>query len=1159
MRKTIAILAMLFASFGILQAQNLEDFEGTPTVTAWDNATADVIDNPQPTGNASAKVLQIKKKSNPWGGSKVTLSSAIDFTTNEGISVRVYSNRVGASLMFKLEGGANPNVEVAASTTVANAWQTIKFDFTAALADKDNIVMFIDGGVDGQDNADFTLLIDDITSINLPQRCDASLSDLKYDGTDVPGEHQAIFNYNVVLAPGTTLVPVVTATATDNTLTPAITQATALPGTATILVTAADGVSTITYSINFSAEVICTLAAPNPPARAAVDVLSIFSHAYTDIAGTDFDPWWWQATDATLEDIESNSTLKYKNLNYQGTSIGTGFDASAMEYVHFDMWTHDATEMKFFLINKTPDEEKFYSLPTPISKDTWVSYDIPVSEFTSQGMTLTNVKELKFEGPGSPTIYLDNIYFWKAPSPALSDATLSDLKVDGTTIAGFNANTLNYKVALVEGTTTVPTVTVTETEAAANAVITPAASIPGTTNIVVTAQDGTTTKIYKVAFSIAIPAAAAPTPPTRATDDVVSIFSAAYTNLTGTNFNPAWGQSTAMTTLDIASNSTLKYSNLNFQGTVIETGFDATSMEYVHIDMWTNDATEIKFFPINKTPDSEKPYSLPITLGQWRSYDIPMSEFTEQGMTITNIKELKFEGTGSPTIYLDNIYFYKLPSTDATLSTIKIDNTPISNFDSDTLSYSVELPYGTTAVPVVTATALDSNSTVGITAASAITGTTSIVVTAEDGTTTKTYTVAFTIAAPKSVATLSDIKIDGTTIRGFSASKLNYVVSLAQTTTVVPTLTCTTTDSTATKVITAATAIPGTTKIVVTAQDGVTTKTYTVVFTTSPTYNVSFTVVNHAQKPLADAQVVFLSDTLVTDINGFVEFASVSPTTSATYTVSKTGYVDVTGSLAIVDADVSKKVTLEIKTYSVTFNVVDINSIALADAEVVFMSDTLKTDISGMVEFTSVSPTTSAAYTVSKAGYVDVSDSLAVIDADVAKTVTLEKLEMKTYSVTFTVVDENEVALADAEVIFNDTSISTDVNGIAIFTEVLPKTDAEFTITKEGFVEASGKVTITDADVDLTIQLIGVGISNKTSIVSNLYPNPTNGLLKIQLASDVSEATVELFDLNGKMVYKTSLNSVETTLDLRENKSGIYLIKVITENNVFNEKIVLSK
>ena len=88
--------------------------------------------------------------------------------------------------------------------------------------------------------------------------------------------------------------------------------------------------------------------------------------------------------------------------------------------------------------------------------------------------------------------------------PAESDdATLSDLKVDGVTVAGFNASTLNYNIELPYGTSVVPTVTATENDANANAVITPAASLPGTTNIVVTAEDNTTTKTYKVIFSVA--------------------------------------------------------------------------------------------------------------------------------------------------------------------------------------------------------------------------------------------------------------------------------------------------------------------------------------------------------------------------------------------------------------------------------------------------------------------------------------------------------------------------------------------------------------------------------------------------------------------------------------------------------------------------------
>jgi hypothetical protein len=163
------------------------------------------------------------------------------------------------------------------------------------------------------------------------------------------------------------------------------------------------------------------------------------------------------------------------------------------------------------------------------------------------------------------------------------------------------------------------------------------------------------------------------------------------------------------------------------------------------------------------------------------------------------------------------------------------------------------------------------------------------------------------------------------------------------------------------------------------------------------------------------------------------------------------------------------------------------------------------------------------------------------------------------YSVTFTVVDENELALADAEVIFNEITLNTDVNGVATFTSVSPTIDAPYIITKAGYIEASGKVTVIDADVELTVGLIGVGISNQISIVSNIYPNPTNGVITIQLASDVSEASVELFDLNGRMVMKKSLYRMETTLDVSDNKAGIYLIKVVTEHNQFNGKIVLSK
>jgi hypothetical protein len=64
------------------------------------------------------------------------------------------------------------------------------------------------------------------------------------------------------------------------------------------------------------------------------------------------------------------------------------------------------------------------------------------------------------------------------------------------------------------------------------------------------------------------PAAAAPTPPARDAADVISIFSGAYTDIAGSNFFPDWGQSTVVTTEVIAGDDTLKYANLNYEGTV---------------------------------------------------------------------------------------------------------------------------------------------------------------------------------------------------------------------------------------------------------------------------------------------------------------------------------------------------------------------------------------------------------------------------------------------------------------------------------------------------------------------------------------------------------------------------------------------------------------
>ena len=164
----------------------------------------------------------------------------------------------------------------------------------------------------------------------------------------------------------------------------------------------------------------------------------------------------------------------------------------------------------------------------------------------------------------------------------------------------------------------------------------------------------------------------------------------------------------------------------------------------------------------------------------------------------------------------------------ATLNSITINGEEIEGFAPETTEYNVELPFGTTVVPVVAATPTSSKATVSVTQATAVNGKATIHVVAEDGTTTKDYTVQFSVAAAASEdATLASLSIDGKAIADFKADSLNYTHTIAYKAEAIPVISAEANDETATVVITQATAIPGTATIVVTAQAGNKT-TYTV-------------------------------------------------------------------------------------------------------------------------------------------------------------------------------------------------------------------------------------------------------------------------------------------------------------------------------------------
>lgn len=176
-------------------------------------------------------------------------------------------------------------------------------------------------------------------------------------------------------------------------------------------------------------------------------------------------------------------------------------------------------------------------------------------------------------------------------------------------------------------------------------------------------------------------------------------------------------------------------------------------------------------------------------------------------------------------------YETRIMATDvATLSSISVDGTPVVGFNSDSLNYNVELPYGATVVPTVTATPTQSNEHVNITPAVSVPGATTIAVSSADSTVSLTYTVNFTVSTVQSTdATLNSLKVSNKAVSGFRADSLTYTYSVAYLDTVIPQISAELNDETASLIITQATAVPGAATVLVTAQAG-NTLTYTVNF-----------------------------------------------------------------------------------------------------------------------------------------------------------------------------------------------------------------------------------------------------------------------------------------------------------------------------------------
>jgi len=152
----------------------------TYTLTGFGGAEdATVVADPT---NASNKVARAVKSGTAelWAGTTVSTGAnfsvdTIPFTaTSTKMTVRVWSPSAGIPVRLKVEDAADPtrSVETEATTTVANGWQTLTFDFASQAAGTaalnlaytyNKVSIFYNFGTAGVDGGGGTFYFDDVT------------------------------------------------------------------------------------------------------------------------------------------------------------------------------------------------------------------------------------------------------------------------------------------------------------------------------------------------------------------------------------------------------------------------------------------------------------------------------------------------------------------------------------------------------------------------------------------------------------------------------------------------------------------------------------------------------------------------------------------------------------------------------------------------------------------------------------------------------------------------------------------------------------------------------------------------------------------------------------------------------------------------------------
>ena len=104
----------------------------------------------------------------------------------------------------------------------------------------------------------------------------------------------------------------------------------------------------------------------------------------------------------------------------------------------------------------------------------------------------------------------------------------------------------------------------------------------------------------------------------------------------------------------------------------------------------------------------------------------------------------------------------------------------------------------------------------------------------------------------------------------------------------------------------------------------------------------------------------------------------------------------------------------------------------------------------------------------------------------------------------------------------------------------------------------SGQGTNNDQTVttSVTVSLTTLGIAEANLLSFEIFPNPSQDFLTIQLPNEITNGSLEIFDYLGRSVKSKKINTIDNKMNISNLNQGIYFVKVNSEGKMGVQKFI---